>query len=148
MKTLNVVFATAALLFGSLTVTAQDQTKTKKTPIERAQMHTNKMVKELSLTEEQKAKVLEVNIGIAQKNDAIRNDPNMTPSAKKESLKSTQDARDLQMKTILTEAQYTTYLERKAEIQAKKELKKEEIKKNKKAKKESIEPVKEEVEEL
>lgn len=146
MKLLNALLIGAALTFGASVASAQDQPKAKKTPVERAQMHTNKMAKELNLTEEQKAKVLEVNIGIAQKNDAIRNDPNMTHATKKESLKSTQDARDLQMKTILTEAQYKTYLERKAEIQAKKELKKEEIKKNKKAKKEA--PATEELEEL
>lgn len=148
MKMLNAVLVGVGLIVGLSTASAQDQTKTKKTPFERAQIHTTKMGNELSLSEEQKAKVLEINIGIAQKNDAIRNDPNMSQIDKKESLKSTQDSRDLQMKSILTEEQYKTYLERKAEIQAKKELKKEEIKKSKKVKKESITPVKEELEEL
>lgn len=148
MKMINALLVGTALILGASTATAQDQAKSKKTPIERAQMHTNKMAKELSLTEEQKAKVLEVNIGIAQKNDAIRNDANMTPATKKESLKSTQDARDLQMKTILTEAQYKVYEAKKAEMQAKKELKKEEMKKNKKAKKETVAPATEELEEL
>jgi flagellar basal body-associated protein FliL len=85
MKMLNAVLVGAALILGAATATAQDHAKSKKTPIERAEMHTNKMAKELTLTEEQKAKVLELNIGIAQKNDAIRNDVNMTPALKKES---------------------------------------------------------------
>ncbi len=148
MKMLNAVLLGAALIIGATTARAQDQGKAKKTPIERAEMHTNRMAKELSLTEEQKAKVLELNIGIAQKNDAIRNDANMTPELKKESLKGNQDARDIHMKSILTEAQYKVYEAKKAEMQAKKELKKEEIKKNKKAKKETVAPATEELEEL
>jgi hypothetical protein len=72
----------------------------------------------------------------------------MTPAAKKESLKGNQDARDIHMKSILTEEQYKLYLAKKAEMQEKKELKKEEMKKNKKAKKESATPAKEELEEL
>jgi Spy/CpxP family protein refolding chaperone len=148
MKMLNAVLVGAALIIGAATATAQDQAKSKKTPIERAEMHTNKMAKELNLTEEQKAKVLELNIGIAQKNEAIRNDVNMTPALKKESLKGNQDARDVHMKSILTEEQYKLYLAKKAEMQEKKELKKEEIKKNKKAKKDSVAPATEELEEL
>ncbi|MDP4797979.1 MAG: DUF4890 domain-containing protein, partial [Crocinitomicaceae bacterium] len=105
MKMLNAVLVGVGLIVGLSTASAQDQTKTKKTPFERAQIHTTKMGNELSLSEEQKAKVLEINIGIAQKNDAIRNDPNMSQIDKKESLKSTQDSRDLQMKSILTEEQ-------------------------------------------
>lgn len=148
MKMLNAVLIGAALFIGATTATAQDQAKVKKTPIERAEMHTNKLTKELNLTEAQRAKVLELNIGIAQKNDAIRNDVNMTPAVKKESLKGNQVARDIHMKSILTEEQYKLYEVKKAEVQAKKDLKKEEIKGTKKAKKETVAPATEELEEL
>ena len=116
--------------------------------MERAEMHTNRLAKELNLTDAQKAKVLELNIGIAQKNDAIRNDANMTPAVKNESLKGNQDARDIHMKSILTEEQYKAYEVKKSELQAKKELKKEEIKATKKEKKDTLAPATEELEEL
>lgn len=143
MKMLNVLLVGAALVLGMTTATAQE--KTKKTPEQRAQMHTNKMAKELSLTDEQKEKVLVLNTGIAQKNDAIRNDANMTPELKKESLKGNREARDSHLKTILTDEQYKLYESRKTEMKAVREEKKSELNGNKKQ--QTTAPV-EELEEL
>lgn len=117
------------LIVGTSSVSAQE--KTKKTPQERAEMHTTRMANALELTADQRAKVAELNLGIALKNDAIRNDPNMSKELKQESIKGNNEARMAQLKNILNEEQYKKVLEFEAQRNAKKEARKEEMKKQK-----------------
>lgn len=135
MKILNVLLVGIALFAGVTSVSAQE--KAKKTPAERAEMHTEKMTKALGLTADQRAKVAELNLGIAMKNEAIRNNQNMSKELKKESLKGNHDARMAQLKLILTEEQYKKAQEHEAQMKAKKE-----------AKKKKSKPAAEELEEL
>lgn len=135
MKVLKVLLIGLALVVGTSTVSAQE--KTKKTPQERAEMHTARMANALELTADQRAKVAELNLGIAMKNDAIRNDANMSKEQKQESIKGNNEARMAQLKNILNEEQYKKALEFEAQRKAKKEARQEEMKKqNKKQKQE------------
>ena len=144
MKVLNVLLIGAALFFGTTTVSAQE--KTKKTPQERAEMHTTRMANALELTADQRAKVAELNLGVALKNDAIRNDANMSKELKQQSIKGNNDARIAQLKYILNEEQYKKVLEHEAQREAKKEARQENNKKQKAKQKPTDAP--EEIEEL
>lgn len=144
MKILNVLLVGVALIAGMTTATAQE--KSKKTPLERAELHTERMTKALDLTSDQRAKVAELNLGIAMKNDAIRNNAEMSKELKMESIKANNEARKTNIKSILTVEQLKKFEEHEAKMQAKKEAKKTEMKKKKAEQKESA-PV-EELEEL
>lgn len=74
-------------------------------PKERAEKLTSKMEQELQLTENQRAKVAELNYGIALKNDAIRNDASLTQEQKKERIKMNNDQRKAQLQMMLTAEQ-------------------------------------------
>ncbi len=76
---------------------------------ERANAHTERLAKELSLSAEQKTKVSELNTGIERKNEAISSNPNLTPEQKKEHMQGNNNARRAQLKMILTEEQYNKY---------------------------------------
>lgn len=144
MKMLNVLLVGFALFAVTTTVSAQE--KTKKSPQERAEMHTERMTKALDLTSNQRAKVAELNLGIAMKNDAIRNNTEMSKELKMESIKGNNDARKSYLKSILTEEQLKKFEEHEVKMQAKKEANKAEMK-EKKAKENESAPV-EEIEEL
>lgn len=144
MKMLNVLLVGFAIIVGSTTVSAQE--KSKKSPQERAEMHTERMTKALDLTSDQRAKVAELNLGVAMKNDAIRNNTEMSKELKMESIKGNNEARKTYIKTILTEEQLKKFEEHEAKMQAKKDAKKAEMK-EKKAKENETAPV-EEIEEL
>ena len=95
------------LLFISLTVltTAYSQTKS---PEERANEQSQKMKLELSLTPEQVNQIYEVNYGIIQKNDAMKNS-SYTEDFKKQALEQNNQARNSMFKSILTENQYAIF---------------------------------------
>ena len=118
MKVLNVLLVVITLLVGTTYAGAQEQVK--KTAQERAEIHTEKMTKELNLTPDQKSKVSALNLGVALKNEAIHNDKNMSGETKKASLKGNNDAKMAQLKTILTEEQYKKVLLQQAQMKAKK----------------------------
>lgn len=94
-----------ALVMGSLAFGQQEMKKM--TPDQRAQHLTTKMTKQLALNSDQVAKISEINLGIAQKNEGIRNDANMSKEQKKEILQSNHDARMSMYKSVLTAEQYT-----------------------------------------
>lgn len=128
MKKLTVLLIGLTLLSASINpVNAQE--KVKKTAEQRATALTDRMDKALSLTAEQKTKITELNLGIAKKNEAIRNDPKMTKEAKKQGLEANQAARNANLKTILTADQYTKYEAMEAKMKEKKNAKKDELKK-------------------
>lgn len=101
MKTL---FLAATLLF-FLSVNAQ------MTPVERATEQTNLLKTELKLTDDQYDKIYNINLGIIQKNDEIKNST-YSEEVKKEIFQSNEMARRAMFKDILTAAQYQT-LEKK-----------------------------------
>lgn len=142
MKILNVLLVGIALFAGVSTASAQE--KKKLTPSERAERHTAKMTEVLGLTADQRAKVAELNLGVAMKNEAIRNDANMTPEQKKEAIKGNHEGRKAQLKLILTEEQFKKLEQHEAEMKAKRDAKKAEMKK----KKQKVKPASEELEEL
>ena len=95
------------LLFISLTLltTAYSQTKS---PEERANEQTQNMKLELSLTAEQVNQLYEVNYGIIQKNEALKNS-SYTEEVKKQALQQNDQARNSMIKSILTENQYAIF---------------------------------------
>jgi hypothetical protein len=102
-----------ALLFISLGNFAQA------TPEERATNQTNRMKTELNLTDNQYAKVYDINLGIIMKNDGIKAST-FSEEVKKEVLQSNQQARKSMLKDVLTAAQYEKLETKAKEIKKKK----------------------------
>ncbi len=138
MKMLKVLFIGIALMIGTTAVSAQETVK--KTAQERANAHTKHMTKELALTPDQASKVAELNLGVANKNEAIRKDVNMTQEMKKTYIQGNLDGRNTQLKMILNAEQFAKF-----EAQ---EAKKMENKTEKKSKKVNTTPAVEVMEEL
>lgn len=94
--------------------------KAKLTPEERAERQTMRMEKELELTPDQKNKVAVLNKGVAQKNQAIRDDQTITKEQKKERLRMNHEQRKGMLKEILTDSQYAKMEQKEEEKKAKK----------------------------
>jgi len=96
-----------------------------KTAEERATNQTMRMKTELSLSDDQAAKVKEINLGIIQKNEGITANSNMSETEKNAIIKSNNDARMAMLKNVLTSEQYTklelAIAEKKIERMKKKE---------------------------
>lgn len=137
MKRVKSFILVAMVAMTGLSVYAQDAPK--KTAEERATMHTQRMKNNLELTPEQVAKVQDLNLGIAQKKDAIRTNPNWNKEQKEEALKKVDEARMEHLKTILTAEQYEKMKKHQEKIEIKKEVKKEQIEKKKEEKKDKVE---------
>jgi hypothetical protein len=93
-----------------------------KTAEERATEQSNRMKTELSLSDDQYAKVYEINLGIIMKNDGI-NASTYTDEVKKQIIHSNQDARKAMLKDVLTAAQYEKLETKVKEIKKKKRQK-------------------------
>ena len=102
-----------ALLFISLGSFAQAS------PEERATNQTNRMKTELNLTDDQYAKVYDINLGIIMKNDGVKAST-FSEEVKKEVLQSNQQARKSMLKDVLTAAQYEKLETKVKEIKKKK----------------------------
>lgn len=98
-----------AVLVGGTSIAQQQEKREHKTPEQRATGMTEKMTTKLSLDDSQKAKIQEINLGIAQKNDAIRQNTALTREQKFAQLKENQDARKAQYKEVLNAEQYAKY---------------------------------------
>ena len=134
---INKVFL-LVLIVSSFSNITFSQTTEVNTPEERAAMLTEKMVSNLSLNETQIDQVTQINLGVAQKNDAINNDANMNQELKLASIQGNNDTRKAYFKLILTEEQYNKYLEmEETTIEVKK------VNKNIKPEKESLKQEKE-----
>jgi len=125
MKMLNVLFVGIALMIGTTAVSAQETIK--KTAQERANAHTKHMTKALLLNPDQVSKVAELNLGVANKNEAIRNDVNMTQEMKKTYIQGNLEGRKTQLKMILNAEQFAKF-----ESQEAKKMKNKAAKKSKK----------------
>jgi len=114
---------TLALMVG-LSAMAQDSDHTQKTPAERAQKRTTEMTTELGLNKDQQTKIAEINLQYAQAtHDLSTIDDKEAQKKRGEFLKS---SRDNKYKATLTEAQYTKWMQLKAEKKAKKDAEKKE----------------------
>jgi Spy/CpxP family protein refolding chaperone len=118
MKT--VILALAVLVGGS--ALAQQPAK-RKTAEERATASAQKMTTKLGLDETQKTKIHDINLGIAQKNDAIRDNTSLTREQRMAQLEETRTSRNAQYREVLTSEQYAKYeaweRERRAKMDAK-----------------------------
>lgn len=92
--TVGLVMLTSSIVFGQ------------KTAEEKATSQTTKMKTELGLSDDQTAKVKEINLGIIQKNEGVMNNTSLSETQKKEIYKSNNDARMSMLKNVLTSEQY------------------------------------------
>lgn len=81
-----------------------------KTPEERANHVTTKMAKVLTLTGEQTQSISGINLGIAAKNQGIRENTTFTAEQKKEIIQSNYEAAKSMYKGVLTEDQYNKFI--------------------------------------
>lgn len=128
MKIKAIVLVGLVSMLSITTVSAQD--KEKKTPQERATMLTERMDKALILTADQKAKISELNLGVALKNEKIRKDTSLSKDKKKEALEANKATRDMNLKMILTPEQFAKVQKMQAKMQERREAYKEDKKEN------------------
>ena len=119
MKTTK--FLAVALFVLSTTISFGQK---KKSPEERAQMLTDKMKSELTLTDMQTQRVTEINLGIVTKAHAIRTNESMDMEAKKAALKENRKANVQMLKDVLTVTQFEKMKKLKKERRAHKVIKK------------------------
>lgn len=112
MKNLKLSIAAFALTIVANVAVAQQQPTS--TPEELAAKQTERMSEKLLLSPDQKAKVAEINLTIVQKNEAVRNDQNLSPETKKESVKGNNEARVQMIKAILNPEQLKKFEEMEA----------------------------------
>lgn len=123
MKSLKITFAALTLtLFANLSI-AQDQNGEKKTPEQRATAQTEKMSEKLLLSPEQKVQVYDINLAIDKKNEAVRNDKNMSEETRKASIQGNNDARIDMIKAILNPEQLKKFEEIEMKRDARNETK-------------------------
>lgn len=106
MKSLKLILFTLAMTFSGSVLFAQESTQSAE---ERATKQTEQMATDLSLNDEQKQKIYMINLGIIQKNDAVRSNDALSSELKTESVKQNDDARIQQIKSILTPEQNTKF---------------------------------------
>ena len=88
-KILSVLLSLMILFIAGQTVTAQDfkKDRVKKTPEERARLHTDKMTKKLGLTDDQAKQVYDIIYSQATQMESLRNNSEITKEARKEQKK-------------------------------------------------------------
>jgi Spy/CpxP family protein refolding chaperone len=106
MKSLKLILFTLAMTFSGSVLFAQEATQSAE---ERATKQTEQMATDLSLNDEQKQKIYMINLGIIQKNDAVRSNDALSSELKTESVKQNDDARIQQIKSVLTPEQNTKF---------------------------------------
>ena len=100
MKKLGIVIAAALFSTG---LVAQKEIK-KKSPEEKALFQTEKIAAELSLTEDQKSQIKDINLKINEKNASL-DEALMTAEERKKGKKANNDARKEMIKALLTPEQ-------------------------------------------
>lgn len=123
----------ALLMMGGITAMAQGHRGDHKrmTPQERAEKMTERMVKEYSLNDTQKAQLLELNLAQCEKMDGrmsmhpkkdAKKDRKETPKMTKEERKKMREVREAnrtayntQLQKIMTQDQYASYLKKQSE---------------------------------
>ncbi len=111
--------------------------KEAKTPEERAEMHTKKMKKELSLTDEQTTKIKAFNLEAAKQHDVLMQNKTLKVEQRKKANQEIEQKRATNIRSILTSTQATKFdalmKEREEHKEEKKEQRKEVRKEKKKA---------------
>jgi Spy/CpxP family protein refolding chaperone len=102
MKSLKLFVAALAVTVTSSNFYAQASTVTLE---QKATQQTEQMATDLELNAYQKEQIQSINLGIMQKNDAIRTDASMTPELKTESVKQNNAARIDMINALLTPEQ-------------------------------------------
>jgi len=95
-----------------------------KSASERATRLTTRLTKDLSLNADQAQKINDINLGIAGKNQGIRDNTTFTAEQKKEIYSSNYEAAKSMYKGVLTDAQYTKFMALEKERMDKKAAKK------------------------
>jgi predicted RNA-binding protein with RPS1 domain len=104
-------FVAALLTIAILPTAAQPP----RDPETAAKHQTERMQKELSLTEAQRAKVQQLNLAYAKKQQALSARQAEERTKRRESRKALQQEKEAQLKTLLTEAQWKQYEQKKQE---------------------------------
>lgn len=104
--------------FIAIGVQAQEEERTPLTPEERATKWTEWMKTELSITAEQEPKVHEINLKYAQQTESIRTQGGSRRSKFKD-VKSIDDAKDEELKAVLSPEQFEQYRARKQDMRKK-----------------------------
>ena len=116
-----IIFLVLATFMLPLTSYSQDQGKRFRerlkntTPEDRADFQTNKMKTLLNLTDEQTAKVREINLKYAKENQEVFNS-DVTKEEKKNKLRAIYEQKQNELKTVLTEEQYEKLQSEKKEL--------------------------------
>ena len=105
MKKIKMMLIVAMLLV-STQIFAQNGNRD---PQQMAQRQTERMTERLSLTADQTAKVLEINKKLAEKMQAARNSGELTPDNRRAFRKKQGEERDVELKKVLTEEQWTKW---------------------------------------
>lgn len=109
-KKIKFIFALPLLLFALLGTPALAQQKTEDV----AQKMTNLLKTQLALNDTQYKQVYDANVAFVNEAKAVKASGE-GKRAKAGKLKAADEARDAKLKTILTDAQYKTFLEKKKE---------------------------------
>lgn len=102
MKSLKTILFALAISFTSSALFAQE---TVNSPEEKATKQTAHLTNELALTAAQQEQIYAINLGIIQKNDAVRANESMSSELKTESIKQNDEARKQLIKGVLTPEQ-------------------------------------------
>lgn len=114
----KILVSVLLILLSTALVLGQRNQSFKYTPTERAQKNTAWMKAELQLSDDQERLAHEVNIKYAKLNQALADEPGAR-LVKQRQLKANMDAKDAEMKQILSPQQYKRYLTLKADKQKK-----------------------------
>lgn len=124
MKT---VILALAMLVGGTAVAQQQQKSAQRTAEERATASAQRMATRFGLDEAQRTKIYNINLGIAQQNDVIRNNKSLTDEQRTTQLQETHSSLSAQYKGVLTNDQYIKYeawdKERREKMQSKRNQK-------------------------
>lgn len=99
------------------------QAKPKKTVDERVEAQTERMAKDLNLTQEQQAQVAAINKKYVDQARERKAEAQTDKEARREEAKQSADAHEAELKAVLTEEQYAKHLELKAAKQEKRQAK-------------------------
>ncbi len=105
MKKLKMMFV-AAMLFTGTQVFAQNRTHD---PEQAAKRQTERMTEKLSLTEDQSAKVLNINKKIAEEMQTARTSGELTTDNRRAFRRQQTEKRDAELKKVLSEDQWTQW---------------------------------------
>lgn len=123
------IFVLLAITFMGQLVSAQEKestpaelnkTKTEKNGFHKGKHKKDAMMKELNLSEDQKAKLKEMREANKSKRDAIKNDSKLTDEQKKEQMKALKEEQKKGMQGVLTDEQKSKMKEMKAKMKEEK----------------------------